>query len=224
MTRVKICGLSEVEHALAAGKAGADYLGLVFAPSRRQVTPARASQIVETISYLRPRPAVVGVFVNSAVREVNHIASHCHLDWVQLSGDETWQYCKELELPIIKVIHVSTSKTIREILVEIESGYQLSLKHNLICLLDSQAKNTYGGTGQTFNWRLAEEISARFPVIIAGGLTQTNVGQLVKKVQPWGVDVSTGVETNDRKDPLKIKTFIQTVRRMEKKASKSLNT
>ncbi len=219
MTKVKICGLSEIEHALVAGKAGADFLGLVFAPSRRQVSPQKALLLVEAIHSLENRPAVVGVFVNSTAEEVNHVAKHCRLDWVQFSGDESWDYCREIEKPLIKVIHVSTGQKTDEILTNIEMGYQLLSKNELVCLLDSQVRDTYGGTGQVFNWQVAAEVSARFPVLVAGGLTPTNVGQLVKKVQPWGVDVSTGVETNGQKDPLKIRAFIQVVRKAETEKS-----
>ncbi len=218
MIRVKICGLSEIEHALVASQAGADFLGLVFATSRRQVSPEKALPLVQAFHSLRLRPAVVGVFANATAPEVNHIADHCQLDWVQLSGDETWHYCQEIRKPLIKVIHVSAGKTAQELLAEIETGYRLLPKRELACLLDSPVRDTYGGTGQVFNWQLAREVSARFPVMVAGGLTLENVGQLVKEVQPWGVDVSTGVETNGRKDTSRISAFIQAVRKGEGEA------
>ena len=215
MTRIKICGLSETEHVLAAAEAGADFLGLVFAPSRRQVSTKQALRLIEAVCHLKTRPAVVGVFVNSAADEVNRIADYCHLDRVQLSGDETWDYCRQIKRPIIKAVHILKTSTPDKIISEIATGFQLLPQQNLICLLDSKVGDTYGGTGRAFDWKLASKISARFPVLIAGGLTPTNVDRLVKRTQPWGVDVSSGVETDGQKDAAKIIAFIKAVRRVK---------
>ena len=222
MTRIKICGLSEVEHALASAKAGADFLGMVFASSRRRVSPQKALRIVEIVRSLPDHPMIVGVFVNSPVREVEQIASYCGLDMVQLSGDEDLGYYRETHYPIIKVVHVAQGQTSEQITAGIEIGLSFKLKHEPIFLLDSMSSRAYGGTGRVFDWGLAQEVSARFRVIIAGGLGPENVGQLITEVKPWGVDVSSGVESGGIKDPAKIEAFISTVREAEGQMSKNI--
>jgi phosphoribosylanthranilate isomerase len=211
-TRVKICGIRDKIHALATVEAGADFIGLVFAPSKRQISPAQAREIANAVKKSSDSAKVVGVFVNAPSSDVNRIADFCALDCVQLSGDESWEYCQELKKAIIKVIHVSSGQKTDEILADIETGYQLLPEKELVCLLDSRVGGAYGGTGQVFNWQLAREVSVRFPVMIAGGLTAANVGQLVREVKPWGVDVSTGVESNGLKDASKIRAFVKAVR------------
>jgi Phosphoribosylanthranilate isomerase len=215
VTKVKICGLFEIEHALAAARAGADFLGLVFAPSKRRVSPGKALSLVEAVHSLRPRPAVVGVFANSPVQEVNQIADYCQLDLVQLSGDETQEYCQQIERPVIKVIHVSRRFSAEKLLTHLENNQRVLGSSSPIYLLDTLVKHQHGGTGQSFAWEIAREVTAEFPVIIAGGLHLQNVGQVITSLRPWGVDVSSGVETDGVKDVEKIRCFIKAVRSMQ---------
>jgi phosphoribosylanthranilate isomerase len=215
MTKIKICGITQVVHALAAAQAGADFIGLVFAESKRRVDKKKALQITETIHTLVKRPLIAGVFVNLPANEVNETARYCNLDYVQLSGHEDRNYCKEIDFPIIKVIHVVDGCTSGKIIEDIENGYKSTLKHKPVFLLDTGNINHFGGTGQMFNWNLAKEIAAVYPVIVAGGLSPDNVSQLIKTARPWGVDVSTGVETNGIKDKKKIQSFIDTIRKVQ---------
>ncbi len=219
MTRVKICGIAETIHALAAAEAGADFIGLVFAPSRRQVSLERAHEIALAVKDLKRPPLVVGVFVNTPASEVNWVAEHCGLDLVQLSGDEPWEYFRDIEHPFIKATRVLGEQDAGEIIAQISAGYKL-LGRDFICLLDTHVEGSYGGTGQTFDWGLARRVSATFPVIIAGGLSPQNVEQAVKLVRPFGVDVSSGVETGGAKDVSKIKAFIEAVRRADEDAGR----
>jgi len=211
LVRVKICGLIEVEHAVKAGKAGADFIGMVFAESRRKVTITQAARLVESVQDINPRPEAVGVFRNAPADEVNRITRECRLDRVQLAGQETIEYCQEITSPIIKVIHVSPDSKADSILAQTQSWYEATRGQKFLCLLDTVVDGRYGGTGVTFDWQIAKIVAARFPVMIAGGLTPENVAQLVREVKPWGVDVASGVETDGRKDPIKIEAFIREV-------------
>ena len=216
MTWVKICGISDIASAIAAGEAGADYLGLMLAPSRRQITPENALKIVEAVHQLEFHPRIVGVFVNKPAAEINQITDYCKLDWVQLSGDENWDYCKEIDTPIIKVFHITSDTRQAEVSTAVWQAYSFVPPHQLICSLDSTIAGAYGGTGASFNWQIAKEVAAKFSIMIAGGLNPDNVGELLELTKPWAVDVSSGVETNGKKDIAKIKTFIEIVRRIDR--------
>ena len=215
MTRVKICGIRDKAHALAAIEAGSNFIGLVFAPSPRQVTPAQAGEIVSAVKKCSQATAVVGVFVNMPAAEVNRIASSCHLDWVQLSGDESWEYCRQITKPLIKAVRIKPGQRPEEIGEDLTTGVRVLSSQRCVYLLDSQVKDKYGGTGMTFDWSLARQAAEQFPVIIAGGLTPENVARAIKTVAPWGVDVASGVETGGVKDIAKIRAFIEAVRRAD---------
>jgi phosphoribosylanthranilate isomerase len=211
MVRVKICGISEVSHAVAAADAGADFIGVVFAAGKRRVSPETAWHIAYAIKNVNPKPELVGVFVNEPIEKVVQTAKQCGLDRVQLSGDETIEYCKRISLPVIKAIHIHPSSQPQEVYRVVQSWYAQMKDRKFDCLLDTAVTGKLGGTGKTFDWTIAGEIASRFPVIVAGGLTPKNVAQAVRDIHPWGVDVSSGVETENRKDTEKINAFIRAV-------------
>jgi len=216
MTRVKICGIGDKTNALAAVEAGADFIGLVFAPSKRQVIPTKAYEITSAVKESNNTTKVVGVFVNAPSFQVNEITDFCGLDWVQLSGDESWEYCREVVKPVIKAIRVGRQSP-EKLYAELSAGSKLLPSHRFIALLDSQVEGKYGGTGESFNWNLAQQVARRFTIIIAGGLDPKNVAKLIRRVTPWGVDVSSGVETKGVKDPAKIKAFIEGVKKADER-------
>jgi phosphoribosylanthranilate isomerase len=211
VTRIKICGISDETHALAAAEAGADFIGLVFAPSKRQVIPARAREIADAVKKSSAATKVVGVFVDAPVFQINEIADFCALDVVQLSGNESWEDCRKIANPVIKAIRVGR-QTLEDICAELSAASRLLARRRFITLLDSEVEGKYGGTGESFDWNLAREVAKKFQVIIAGGLDPQNIAMLIKRVSPWGVDVSSGVESNGLKDTSKIRAFIEAVR------------
>ncbi|MBI5524239.1 MAG: phosphoribosylanthranilate isomerase [Desulfarculus sp.] len=194
MTRVKICGLTNLEDALAAVAAGADALGFVLAPSPRRVTPDQARAIIRR---LPPLVATVGVFVDEPVREVARLKAWCGLDWAQLHGQETPEEVEALSPRIIKALAVGR-------LAPDPQAYPEAL-----LLLDTALAGRTGGTGQAFDWGLAVDLARQRPIILAGGLHPGNVAQAISTVKPFAVDVSSGVEREPgRKDHAKIRSFV----------------
>lgn len=189
-----------------AADCGADYIGFVFAPSKRRINPEAVCSIAAVV----PNMQKVGVFVNAPLPEVRDIAQRCRLDLIQLSGDEPPEYCASLGYPVIKAARVAASGIIPDI-----ANYRVSW-----LLLDTYMPGSYGGTGQTFDWRLAAAvINARpaAPVIVAGGLNPENVGEAISQIRPQGIDVSGGVETDGKKDLDKIARFIKNARAAERR-------
>lgn len=215
MTLVKICGISRAEDALVAAEAGADFVGLIFADSHRLVDAARAAEIVAALTDAGSKPRTVGVFVDEDIAEINRLAGTCGLDMVQLSGDEPWDCYRQIECPVLKVVHVTPGTTSREVLEELNEG-QIDLgQDRLRLVLDTGSETAYGGTGERFDWSVAADIAAGVPLVLAGGLTPENVAEAVAVVKPWAVDVSSGVETDGAKDAGRIRAFVNEVRRAD---------
>ncbi|MSP78371.1 MAG: phosphoribosylanthranilate isomerase [Dehalococcoidia bacterium] len=213
---VKICGLREPAHALAAAESGADLLGMIFVPStRRYITPDQARAIVQAVRKARGAnaPKLIGVFQNQPIAQVNELAQGVGLDYVQLAGNESNDFCKQSALPPLKVLHVRADRPREQTIAELDTRLSELNTAGWLAMLDKYLDAQGGGTGQTFDWTIAAELAGRgHRFLLAGGLTSENVSQAVRAAHPFGVDVSSGVETSGAKDIAKIQAFIKVAR------------
>ena len=224
MTKVKICGLRIINDALAAAEAGADFLGIVFEPrSRRYVDADEARNLVRSFRerWGQDGPRWVGVFANQPLEEVQRVLAHCDLDMAQLSGSEPPEYCRQVAKPVIKVVHVRSDAPAQNILTEVGDSLSLYRGDGHMCMLDTFKQGLLGGTGQVFDWDVARALALEHPILLAGGLTRDNVAEAMRQVGSWGLDVSSGVETDGQKDAAKIVDFIQQVRHAEESLKQS---
>lgn len=220
MTLVKICGVSTPENALAAAAAGADLLGLVFyRQSHRAVSPTAALTIVRALRAAGHTLPVAGLFVNEAPNWINAIADEVGLDLVQLSGTESAADLTAITRPTLRSVRVAAGADADTLAAPLaDADARLAgrdggpLGHTLLPLLDAHVPGEYGGTGARADWAVAAALASRRPVFLAGGLTPENVGAAIRAVRPFGVDVSSGVETDKLKDPAKVRAFIAAVR------------
>ena len=210
MTKIKICGISRLPDAEVAMRAGADFIGIVFAKSQRMVNLDQARLLVNGIRTQNDHPRIVGVFANNPIKEVNETARVLDLDLVQLSGEEPDQYTQEVEAPVIRAIHLDPKLGMTTRDLAKRSRTLLGL--NVMPLLDTKIGSMFGGTGRQFDHSLARHIANDIDFLLAGGLTPENVGATIEFVHPWGVDVSSGVETDGQKDHEKIRLFTHAVR------------
>ena len=217
--KVKICGIRDGDSAVEAAHAGADYLGFNLVEGvRRQLTRFQAQDVVRNyrirardhrVYRLREKgPQVVGLFRNQDARWVNKAAQQVDVDCVQLCGDEDEAYMRAMWKPVLRQVWIK-SDTSRDELGDLVEHH---LERGRMVLLDRYNEHTPGGGGKTFDWSIAEGIAEREGVLLAGGLNPENVDSAVQQLKPWGVDVSSGVETDGIKDHSKIRAFIETAK------------
>ena len=211
MTRIKICGITNIDDALMSIDAGADALGFNFVPDTpRYLKDTKAA--AKIIEQLPPFITTVGLFVNADPELIQSIADECYLDTLQLHGDESPQFCQGFNRRVIKAVRVKDESSCSHLSDYRVSGY----------LLDTYVKGEMGGTGVAFDWRLAVKAKQYGRIILAGGLNPDNVGSAVQQVRPYGVDVSSRVEASPgRKDPVKVRTFIQNVKEVDREWKQS---
>lgn len=201
-TRVKICGITNIEDAKAAISLGVDALGFIFAKSPRKIEPERAKEIILN---LPPIISIVGVFVDEKEETVKKIASHCGLNTLQFHGSETPEYCNLFDQKVIKAFRIKDEMSLKEI-----PRYQ---KWANAFLLDTYKKGIRGGTGKTFDWKLAVKSKVFGPIILSGGLRPNNVKEAILQVRPYGIDVGSGIESlPGKKDHRLLEDMIKQVR------------
>ena len=215
MTTIKICGLRSLPEARAALKAGANLLGFIFwQPGKRYIAPADAAQIIATLRKESADWSAVGVFVNPSLAEVNEAARLCGLDYVQLSGTEPAEVVSAMPRPTIKALHVRAGREAAA--ADIVTGNSLGAHRYLLDTHDDGGLP--GGTGLTFDWGALRSVGPS--CLVGGGLRPNNVASALAALQPYGVDVSSGVEfPSGGKDPRLIRAFVEAVRGYDHRSS-----
>ncbi len=210
---VKIDGLREPRHAAAAATAGADLIGFIFAPARRQVTPETAAACIAAArSSVSGRAfATVGVFVDASAAEIRSIVAQSGVDLVQLHGDEAPDLMADIPVPAFKAFRPRPGVAAAALLSEI-GLFDEAPNPPAGILIDGYDPSASGGTGTRADWDLAAEVAAKRPILVGGGLDPENVREAIRVVRPRGVDVSSGVEVNGVKDAARIASFIHAAR------------
>ncbi len=194
-----------MEDGLKAASLGVDALGFIFAPSMRRVKPDTTQKIIQALPTTLLK---VGVFVDEDPEEVLRVAESCGLNALQFHGKESPDYCQKFSLLVIKAIQIK----------DLESLDDMERYPDTTLLLDTYSPVQAGGTGNSFSWEIALKAKEKRDFILSGGLNQDNVGEAIKKMRPFGVDVCSGVETNPgKKDLLKMAEFVKEARKADEK-------
>jgi phosphoribosylanthranilate isomerase len=203
---IKICGLREPEDALAAAEAGATHIGYNFAPSRRRVDAIQARRCIEVIKASFPDVVAVGLFVDAETEEILTVSNQAGVDVVQLHNQPNAALIAGLALPVLPVTRTVPGERVQTVV-----DYYDSVRSDQVgaILLDAYHPTLAGGTGALADWDFAAAVAVSLPVVLAGGLNPTNVGDAIRKVRPLGIDVSSGVERDGRKDTALIRAFIE---------------
>jgi len=216
VTMFKICGLRNPHHAAVAAASGANFLGFVFVHgARRKLSEERGRAVVSEYRELHGErgPKLVGLFANQSLKEVNRIVAQSGLDMAQICGDESLDYLDRVEVPVIRQIRVRVDGPRNSNVAAILDAVSAVVAQGHMVVLDRHQAGTLGGTGLKFDWDIAKQVNNRYDFLLAGGLSPNNVAAAIDQVNPWAVDVSSGVETNGVKDPDKIVAFAQQIRR-----------